>query len=81
VNRAGSLLTLFFGVPEVRNAAQAQGADRARFAGFFKRMLERGIYLPPSQFEALFISLAHSEDDLRATVSAARESMAQLIPG
>jgi glutamate-1-semialdehyde 2,1-aminomutase len=77
VNRAGSLLTLFFGVPEVRDAGQAQGADRARFERFFKGMIDRGIYLPPSQFEALFISLAHSEDDLRATVSAARESMAQ----
>jgi glutamate-1-semialdehyde 2,1-aminomutase len=64
-------------VPEVRNAAQAQGADRGRFARFFKAMLERGIYLPPSQFEALFISLAHSDEDLRQTVSAARESLAQ----
>jgi glutamate-1-semialdehyde 2,1-aminomutase len=77
VNRAGSLLTMFLGVPEVRNAAQAQGADRGRFARFFKAMLERGIYLPPSQFEALFISLAHSDEDLRQTVSAARESLAQ----
>ncbi|MGO9058238.1 MAG: glutamate-1-semialdehyde 2,1-aminomutase [Candidatus Binataceae bacterium] len=77
VNRAGSLLTLFFGVAEVRGAAQAQGADRKQFERFFKGMLERGIYLPPSQFEALFVSLAHSDDDLRATVSAARESMAQ----
>jgi len=77
VNRAGSLLTMFLGVPEVRNAVQAQGADRAKFVRFFKAMLERGIYLPPSQFEALFISLAHSEEDLRQTVSAARESLAQ----
>ena len=77
VNRAGSLLTLFFGVAEVRDAAQAQGADRKQFARFFKAMLERGVYLPPSQFEALFVSLAHSDDDLRATVSAAQESMAQ----
>lgn len=77
VNRAGSLLTLFFGVAEVRDAAQAQGADRKQFERFFKGMLERGVYLPPSQFEALFVSLAHSDDDLRATVSAAQESMAQ----
>ncbi len=66
VNRAGSLLTLFLGVPEVHNAEQAQGADRKAFARFFKAMLERGIYLPPSQFEALFVSLAHSEQELRA---------------
>ena len=77
VNRAGSLLTLFLGVSEVSNAEQAQKADRARFARFFKAMLERGIYLPPSQFEALFVSLAHGEDDLQKTVSAARESLAE----
>jgi glutamate-1-semialdehyde 2,1-aminomutase len=77
LNRAGSLLTLFFGVAEVRNAAEAQTADRAQFERFFRGMIERGIYLPPSQFEALFVSLAHSEDDLGATVSAARETMAQ----
>jgi glutamate-1-semialdehyde 2,1-aminomutase len=81
VNRAGSLLTLFLGVPEVHNAEQAQGADRKAFARFFKAMLERGIYLPPSQFEALFVSLAHSEQELRQTVSAARESLAQWKPG
>jgi glutamate-1-semialdehyde 2,1-aminomutase len=77
INRAGSLLTLFLGVTEVRNADEAQHADRARFARFFHAMLERGIYLPPSQFEALFISLAHSDEDLRKTVDAARESLAQ----
>jgi glutamate-1-semialdehyde 2,1-aminomutase len=64
-------------VTEVRNADQAAGADRARFARFFKAMLERGIYLPPSQFEALFVSLAHSDEDLRNTVSAAREALAE----
>lgn len=77
INRAGSLLTLFVGVSEVRNADQAQSADRGRFARFFNAMLERGIYLPPSQFEALFISLAHNEADLEKTVAAARESLAQ----
>jgi glutamate-1-semialdehyde 2,1-aminomutase len=77
VNRAGSLLTMFLGVSEVRNAAQAQAADRAEFKRFFKEMLERGIYLPPSQFEALFVSYAHSDDDLERTVSAARQSLAK----
>jgi glutamate-1-semialdehyde 2,1-aminomutase len=81
VNRAGSLITLFLGVPEVGNADQAGGADRARFARFFKAMLRRGIYLPPSQFEALFVSLAHGEDELRKTVSAARESLADQSEG
>jgi glutamate-1-semialdehyde 2,1-aminomutase len=77
VNRAGSLLTMFLGVLEVHNAEQAQGAERGKFARFFKAMLERGVYLPPSQFEALFISIAHSDEDLRQTASAARESLAQ----
>jgi glutamate-1-semialdehyde 2,1-aminomutase len=72
---------MFLGVPEVHNAEQAQGADRKAFALFFRAMLERGIYLPPSQFEALFISLAHNEQELRQTVSAARESLAQWKPG
>ncbi|HKV53578.1 MAG TPA: glutamate-1-semialdehyde 2,1-aminomutase [Candidatus Binataceae bacterium] len=76
VNRAGSLLTLFLGVERVANADQARAADTARFAGFFRAMLERGIYLPPSQFEAMFISLAHSAADIDATIAAAAESLA-----
>jgi len=78
VNRIGSLLTLFFGLNEVGNADQARAADTACFARFFTAMLERGIYLPPSQFEALFVSLAHSDDDLRKTINAAREALAEL---
>lgn len=77
VNRAGSLITLFLGVSEVVNAEQARSADRARFTRFFKAMLERGIYLPPSQFEALFVSIAHSEEELQKTVSAARMSLGE----
>jgi glutamate-1-semialdehyde 2,1-aminomutase len=77
VNRAGSLLTLFLGVTRVRNADEAQQSDRARFARFFQAMLKRGIYLPPSQFEALFISLAHRDEDLSATVSAAARALAE----
>lgn len=77
INRAGSLLTLFLGVATAGSADQAQGADRARFARFFNSMLERGIYLPPSQFEALFVSLAHREEELKKTVSAARSALAE----
>jgi glutamate-1-semialdehyde 2,1-aminomutase len=77
VNRAGSLITLFLGVSEVRNADQAQRTDRALFARFFQAMLEQGIYLPPSQFEALFVSLAHGDKELQKTVNAARESLGQ----
>jgi glutamate-1-semialdehyde 2,1-aminomutase len=75
VNRAGSLLTVFFGVDHVGNADQARQADTGAFARFFRAMLERGIYLPPSQFEALFVSLAHSEADIDTTVAAVQHSL------
>jgi len=75
VNRAGSLLTLFFGVNHVDDADESRKADTAAFARFFHAMLERGIYLPPSQFEAMFVSLAHSEAEIDATIAAANESL------
>lgn len=81
VNRVGSLLTLFLGVDSVNDATQARGSDTRTFARFFKAMLQRGIYLPPSQFEAMFISLAHSDEDIDRTIVAARESLAELAQG
>jgi len=68
VNRVGSMLTLFFGVDQVRNADEARSCDRDRFARFFHGMLERGVYLPPSPFETAFISLAHSAADIAKTL-------------
>ncbi len=68
VNRVGSMLTLFFGVDQVRNADEARSCDREQFARFFHGMLERGVYLPPSPFEAAFISLAHSAADIAKTL-------------
>lgn len=76
VNIVGSLLTLFFTPGPVRDYSAAKKSDTARFAAFFREMLNRGIFLPPSQFEALFVSSAHSDADIDATVSAARESLA-----
>jgi len=76
ISRVGSLMTAFLGVEAVREAADARRADTAMFARFFHAMLERGIYLPPSQFEAMFVSLAHSEADIDRTVGAVRESLA-----
>jgi glutamate-1-semialdehyde 2,1-aminomutase len=70
VNRIGSMLTLFFGVERVVDAATARRCDRERFARFFHGMLKRGIYLPPAPFEAAFVSLAHSAADLNQTISA-----------
>ena len=74
VNHAGSLLTLFFGVKQVRDYATATQSDTKMFARYFQLMVERGIYLPPSQFEAMFISLAHGEAEIQETIDAAREA-------
>lgn len=73
VNRVGSMMTLFFGVDEVRHAHDARQCDRERFRRFFHGMLERGCYLPPSPFEAAFISLAHSTADLEKAIAAFAE--------
>ena len=70
VNRVGSMLTLFFGVDRVQNAADARGCDRDRFARFFHGMLKRGVYFPPSPFEAAFISLAHGRRELEKALQA-----------
>lgn len=73
INRAGSMFTFFFNDSPVTNWESARRSDTARFAKFFHFMLERGIYLAPSQFEAGFVSAAHSEQDIRHTVDSARE--------
>ncbi len=70
INRVGSMWTLFFGIQAVSNAAQAQACDREQFARYFHGMLRRGIYLPPSPFEAAFVSLAHTQRDLNKTLDA-----------
>lgn len=70
VNRAGSMMTLFFGVARVSNADEARQCDREKFARFFHGMLERGVYLPPAPYEAMMISLSHSNADLHKTVAA-----------
>lgn len=70
VNRVGSMLTFFFEAGPVRNYEDAKKSDTARFGRFFHALLEKGIYFPPSQFEALFISTAHTPQDLNATVEA-----------
>jgi glutamate-1-semialdehyde 2,1-aminomutase len=72
--------TLFFGVEQVRSATDAQRCDRDRFARFFHSMLERGMYLPPSAFEAAFLSLAHSDDDIDRTLRAADRAIRESAP-
>ena len=73
--RIGSLITAFFTSNLPADYESARRADTARFAKFFNALLERGVYWPPSQFEAAFISLAHSEDDIDATISAIEKAM------
>jgi glutamate-1-semialdehyde 2,1-aminomutase len=75
INMTGSLLTLFFSPGAPANYATAKTCNTKRFGAFFREMLSRGVLLPPSQFEALFVSSAHTDDDIDRTISAARESL------
>jgi glutamate-1-semialdehyde 2,1-aminomutase len=75
VQRVGSMLTLFFREGPVRNYEDARGSDTQRFARFFWEMLARGVYLPCSQFEAAFVSSAHTEGDIDQTIAAARDAL------
>jgi glutamate-1-semialdehyde 2,1-aminomutase len=81
VNRAGSLVTMFVGIDRVENAADARRADTTKFGAFFRGLIDRGIYIPPSQFEAMFISLAHSDEDIDRTIDAFADSLAALAKG
>lgn len=73
IARAGSMLTLFFHPDPVSDWDVASRCDRARFARYFWGLIDRGVYLPCSQFEALFVSAAHTEADVEATVKAAEQ--------
>jgi glutamate-1-semialdehyde 2,1-aminomutase len=75
VQRTGSMLTLFFHDGPVHNYDDARRSDTRLFARFFWEMLARGIYLPCSQFEAAFVSAAHTDDDVDQTIAAAREAL------
>src|SRR5215470_7032133 len=74
-NPVGSMFTWFFQAGEVRDWATAAKSDTQAFGKFYRGMLERGVYLPPSQYEAAFMSAAHSEDDVRQTIEAAEKSL------
>ncbi len=76
INRVGSMMTVFFSADEVTGWAAVSGCDRDAFARFFHRMLEEGVYLPPSPFEAMFVSTAHGPEEIEATVEAARRALA-----
>ncbi len=78
VNAFGSLVTPFFTAQPVRDLASAMTADTTRYAAFFRGMLARGIYPPPSQFEAWFLSGAHTERDVQLTIKAARAALREI---
>jgi glutamate-1-semialdehyde 2,1-aminomutase len=78
-NRVGSMFTTFFTPGPVFDFAGAKLSDTAMFANYFCAMLEEGIYLAPSQFEAAFVSLAHSEEDIAATVQAHEKALSKIL--
>ena len=77
-NRCGSMFCAYFTGDPVHNLADAMKSNRDRFRKFFHGMLNEGVYLAPSQFEAGFISTAHSEDDIAQTVKAARKVLGKI---
>ncbi|MBU8911546.1 MAG: glutamate-1-semialdehyde 2,1-aminomutase [Desulfobacterales bacterium] len=77
-NHAGSMAGFFFSNEDIYNFDDAKKCDLDRFAKFYRIMLEKGVYLAPSQFEACFVSLAHSDDDIDQTITAAEQAMALL---
>jgi glutamate-1-semialdehyde 2,1-aminomutase len=81
VARAGSMLTLFFNPNPVTDWDSAAKSDTARFARYFWGLIDRGVYMPCSQYEAQFVSTAHSEADIDATAAAARECLGRLAEG
>jgi glutamate-1-semialdehyde 2,1-aminomutase len=78
VNAFGSLVTPFFTASAVRDYESALAADTSAYATFFRGMLARGIYPPPSQFEAWFLSAAHTDAHIKKTVTAARGAMKEV---
>ncbi|MBI9075804.1 MAG: glutamate-1-semialdehyde 2,1-aminomutase [Desulfatibacillum sp.] len=78
ISRVGSMLTLFFSPDPVENFEDAKKCDLDKFARFYQGMRDHGVYLPPSQFEAWFVSAAHSKQDIQATLEAAEKVLTQL---
>jgi glutamate-1-semialdehyde 2,1-aminomutase len=78
VNRVGSMLTPFFAPGKVTDFASASLSDTQRYAAFFHGMLSRGIYLPPAQFEALFLSTSHTEQEVDRTLEAAGDTLREM---
>jgi glutamate-1-semialdehyde 2,1-aminomutase len=75
VNRVGSMVTLFFAKGPITDYASARTSDTERFGAFFRKMRERGVFLPPAQYEAMFVSLAHTDEDVDAVIASAKQSL------
>jgi glutamate-1-semialdehyde 2,1-aminomutase len=78
MNRVGAMWTWFFTDQSVTDFTSASTTDAARFGRFHRAMLEAGVWLPPSQYEAAFLGIAHSEEDVAQTIAAARAAFAEL---
>ena len=78
INRAGSMVGIFFTDEKVINYETAKTSNLEYFAAYYREMVEQGIFLPPSQFEGLFLSTAHSDADIEATIAAAEIAMSKL---
>ena len=78
VNQVGSLLSPFFTPDAVSTFVDAKGSDVGKYARYFAGMLARGVYLAPAQFEAMFLSAAHSDQDLERTLTAVDEVFREL---
>lgn len=79
INQIGSMMTMFFSEEPVTNYEQASRADQQRFVAYFRAMIEEGIMLAPSPFETMFLSTAHSDDDIARTIEAHRRALKQLV--
>ena len=77
-HQAGSMFSLFFNEGKVKDYASSAASDQEAFKVWFRAMLEQGIYLAPSQFETLFLSLAHTDEDIDRTIAAAEKAFAQV---
>src|SRR5690606_8732933 len=78
VNRVGSMITVFFNETPVEGLAGAMASDAGRFAGWFQALLKRGVYWPPSQFEAAFVSAAHDQQAVDRVVAAAADAFLEV---
>jgi glutamate-1-semialdehyde 2,1-aminomutase len=79
INRVGSIMSCFFTEGEVRNFADVQSTNIKQFKRFFAEMLRQGVYLAPSAYEAMFVSLAHTKQDIKKTIKAAKTAFHKII--